>query len=214
MVGVACGDRLSSTIACFCSSVHRRRRSTPVITSIRRGRVPIGAVVGPLRSGEGPASAGVDSVSIVMDVGDHRPETKGYVGSGRRLPYDCRAPTIRPRRPCQRQTTPTNVPKPRPHFLTLIVALLILIVVLHRPTRRTAPFPGLHQYHREHERHGPACLPQREALARRRDGPALDGSRHAGGHERVPTPQGPSPTALLEERLGRSWRQAPRQTRS
>src|SRR5487761_1989621 len=134
MVGVACGDRLSSTIACFCSSVHRRRRSTPVITSIRRGRVPIGAVVGPLRSGEGPASAGVDSVSIVMDVGDHRPETKGYVGSGRRLPYDCRAPTIRPRRrPCQRQTTPTNVPKPRPHFLILIVVLLILIVVLQYP---------------------------------------------------------------------------------
>jgi DNA replication protein DnaC len=39
--------------------------------------------------------------------------------------------TIRPtRRPCQRQTTPTNVPKPRPHFLILIVALLILIVAL------------------------------------------------------------------------------------
>jgi len=71
-------------------------------------------------------------VSIVMDVGDHRPETKGYVGSGRRLPYDCRAPTIRPRRrPCQRQTTPTNVPKPRPHFLILIVVLLILVVALH-----------------------------------------------------------------------------------
>src|SRR5487761_2111848 len=85
MVGVACGDRLSSTIACFCSSVHRRRRSTPVITSIRRGRALIGAVVGPLRSGDGPASAGVDSVSIIMDVGDHRPGPKGYVGSGRRL---------------------------------------------------------------------------------------------------------------------------------
>jgi transposase-like protein len=47
-----------------------------------------------------------------------------------------------------------------------------------------------------------------------RDGPALDSSRHAGGRRRLPTPQGPSPTADPEERLGRSWSHARGQTRS
>ena len=36
----------------------------------------------------------------------------------------------------------------------------------------SAPLAGLHHYHREHERHDPAGLPQREALAGRADGAA------------------------------------------
>jgi hypothetical protein len=47
------------------------------------------------------------------------------------------------------------------------------------PAQGTAPLSGLHQHHREHERHHPAGQPQREALAGCLDGLAL--CRHDGG---------------------------------
>src|ERR1700759_1372345 len=40
------GRKLSAAISRFCSAVQRRRRSRPVITSIRRSRVLVRSVVG------------------------------------------------------------------------------------------------------------------------------------------------------------------------
>ena len=54
-----------------------------------------------------------------------------------------------------------------------------------RPAPGTASLAGLHQHRREHDGHDPARLPQREALARRRHGAALDRRCHARG---VPPP--------------------------
>ena len=45
--------------------------------------------------------------------------------------------------------------------------------------RRVAPGAGLHQHHREHERRHPSGLPQRQTVARRLHGAALDQRRHA-----------------------------------
>jgi transposase-like protein len=49
---------------------------------------------------------------------------------------------------------------------------------------------GLHQHHREHERHHSAGHPQREALAGCLDGFALDRCWHDGSQERLPTADG------------------------
>src|SRR3954471_9874916 len=46
MIGDTLGCKLSAAISPFCSAVQRRRRSRPVITSIRRLRLLVRSVVG------------------------------------------------------------------------------------------------------------------------------------------------------------------------
>src|SRR5271169_5002673 len=46
MIGDTPGCKLSAAISRFCSAVQRRRRSRPVITSMRRLRAPVRSVVG------------------------------------------------------------------------------------------------------------------------------------------------------------------------
>ena len=46
MIGDTPGCKLSAAISRFCSAVQRRRRSRPVITSMRRLSAPVRSVVG------------------------------------------------------------------------------------------------------------------------------------------------------------------------
>ena len=64
-----------------------------------------------------------------------------------------------------------------------------------RSAGRATPLARVHQRHREHERHHPAGLPQRQTLAGCQDGAALDRRRHAGGRQGLPAAQGPQATA-------------------
>ena len=67
-----------------------------------------------------------------------------------------------------------------------------------QPPRSARPTPALarlHQRNREHDRHRAARLPQREAVAKCRYGAALDGGRHNGSRQGLPTPQGAQATA-------------------
>ena len=64
----------------------------------------------------------------------------------------------------------------------------------HRHTawiaERTATLACLYQHDRECDGYGAACLPQREAMALRLDGDAMDRGRHAGSGQRLPTTEG------------------------
>lgn len=53
-------------------------------------------------------------------------------------------------------------------------------------TSRAAPLSGSHQCDREHAGRNPPRDKEREALARRLDGSAMGGGRHAGGEDRLP----------------------------
>ena len=68
------------------------------------------------------------------------------------------------------------------------------------PAQGAAPLSGLHQHHREHERHHPAGQPQREALAGWLDGLALDRCWYDGGQERLPTVDGLQAAADAQSR--------------
>src|SRR6185312_5733513 len=70
-------------------------------------------------------------------------------------------------------------------------------------TCATPPFPGLHQYHREHDGHDPARVPQREALAQCRDGVAVDWRSDARGSQRVPATEGSQAVAGLASGIDR-----------
>ena len=63
-----------------------------------------------------------------------------------------------------------------------------------RSAGRTTPVARLHQHHREHERNRPPGLPQRQTLAGRGHGAALDRRCHARGRQGFPPPQGPQAT--------------------
>ena len=62
--------------------------------------------------------------------------------------------------------------------------------------------------HREHDGHHASRLPQREALAKCRDGAALDRRRHDGGGQGLPTPEGLQAAADPQSRAGCSSGQA------
>jgi hypothetical protein len=62
--------------------------------------------------------------------------------------------------------------------------------VCRPPAQGITSLFGLHQHHREHERHHSAGHPQREALAGCLDGFALDRCWHDGSQERLPTADG------------------------
>ena len=70
-----------------------------------------------------------------------------------------------------------------------------ILTVTRLSTGRAAPLARVHQRHREHERHHPAGLPQRQTLAGCHDGAALDRGRHDGGRQGLPPAQGPQATA-------------------
>ena len=61
-----------------------------------------------------------------------------------------------------------------------------------RPPAATSTLAGLHQRHRERDRHRPDGAAERQALAQRRDGAALDRRRPLGGAKDLPPPR---PTA-------------------
>ena len=62
-----------------------------------------------------------------------------------------------------------------------------------RPPAATSTLAGLHQRHRERDRHRPDGAAERQALAQRRDGAALDRRRPLGGAKDLPPPQGLPP---------------------
>ena len=69
----------------------------------------------------------------------------------------------------------------------------ILTVIRLRPPAATSTLAGLHQRHRERDRHRPDGAAERQALAQRRDGAALDRRRPLGGAKDLPPPQGLPP---------------------
>lgn len=77
-----------------------------------------------------------------------------------------------------------------------------------------APLAGLHQYHREHDGHHSACLPQRQALARCIDGVAVDRSGAAGGRQRLPAIEGLQAASSAPCRPRRTSKQARRSNRA
>ena len=78
-----------------------------------------------------------------------------------------------------------------------------------------SPAPALarlHQLNREHDGHRATRLPQREAMAKCRYGATLDGRRHDGSGQGLPTPQGPQAAADTQSCAGCASGQACDQT--
>ena len=88
-------------------------------------------------------------------------------------------------------------------FMNADLSKLELLVVQHtrgsgrNPHRRPveaanglAPVAGLHQHRREHDGHDPARHAQRQAMAKRQDGPAMGRRRHDRGGQGLPQAQG------------------------
>ena len=66
-----------------------------------------------------------------------------------------------------------------------------------------------HQRHRERDRHRPDGAAERQALAQRRDGAALDRRRPLGGAKDLPPPQGPTASSpVLDAALREAVRKA------
>ncbi len=79
-----------------------------------------------------------------------------------------------------------------------------------RPAHATAPLARLHQHRREHERHHPTRLPQRQTLARCQDGAALDRGRHDRGRQGLQATESLKTAPRTPSRLGGASRQTRR----
>ena len=82
-------------------------------------------------------------------------------------------------------------PEARGVAASILEGLDEMLTVNGSACRRTPALARLHQRNREHHGHRATRLPQREAVAKCRYGAALDGGRHDGSRQGLPTPQGP-----------------------